>query len=150
VICTLEQARALTAHSYTVAVSGGFDPIHVGHVRYLLAARALGEELVAIVNGDGFLEQKKGRAFMPLADRMEIINALACVDIVCAWDGFTVDGALEILRPEVFAKGGDRTDETNIPEWETCHRLGIRVATGTGGGKVQSSSDLLAAWAKHD
>jgi len=146
VIVTLEQARVLGVRSYTVAASGGFDPLHVGHVRYFKEARKYGSTLVVIVNGDGFLERKKGRAFMPLADRMEIVNSLACVDYVCTWDGDTVDGALEILRPRAFAKGGDRTGPENIPEWETCQRLGIRVILGAGGGKERSSSELLAAW----
>ncbi len=147
-ICTLQQAAALTAHDYTVAISGGFDPIHIGHVRYIRDAASQGVVLVAIVNADSFLVEKKGRAFMPLAERMEILNAIRGVDYVCAWDGWTVDGALEILRPDVFAKGGDRTGPENIPEWETCQRLGIRILTGVGGGKIQSSSDLLAAWDK--
>lgn len=145
-IVTPEQARALCVHSYTIAASGGFDPLHVGHVRYLKDARRHGSTLVVIVNGDGFLERKKGRAFMPLADRMEIVNALACVDYVCAWEADTVEGALEILRPRAFAKGGDRTGPENIPEWETCQRLGIRVILGAGGGKERSSSEMLAAW----
>ena len=145
-IVTLEQARALCAHVYAIAASGGFDPLHVGHVRYLKDARCYGSALIVIVNGDGFLAHKKRKAFMPLADRMEIVNSLACVDYVCAWDGDTVDGALEILRPRAFAKGGDRTGPENIPEWETCQRLGVRVILGVGGGKERSSSEMLAAW----
>ncbi len=145
-ICTIQQAAALAEHDYIVALSGGFDPLHVGHVRYIKGALSLGESMVVIVNGDDFLVKKKGRPFMPVEERMEIINALRGVCYVCPWDGWTVDGALEILRPRVFAKGGDRTGPENIPEWDTCQRLGIRIMTGIGGGKYRSSSAMLEAW----
>ena len=140
------QVAVCIEHAYSVAVSGGFDPLHVGHIRYLKDARRQGSVLVVIVNGDRFLERKKGKPFMPLWDRMEIINSLWCVDYVCPWEEDTVDGVLKIIKPCAFAKGGDRTGPENIPEWDTCKELGIRIITGVGGGKERSSSELLAAW----
>ena len=98
--------------------------------------------------GDDFLERKKGYAFMPLEERMEIINAIKGVDFVVPWetDGDqTVCGALELLRPRFFTKGGDRTDYTNIPEWDICQNIGCEIIAGVGGDKIQSSSDLVAA-----
>jgi D-beta-D-heptose 7-phosphate kinase/D-beta-D-heptose 1-phosphate adenosyltransferase len=132
-----------------VVASGGFDPLHVGHIRYLQAAREIKtgpwyrSRLWVIVNTDEFLINKKSKAFMPLAERMEIINALACVDYVVPWhqEDNSVCGALEALQPKVFAKGGDRTLD-NIPEKAVCERLNIKMIFGVGGGKIQSSSWL--------
>lgn len=130
-----------------VAVSGGFDPLHVGHVRYLLAARALGDRLVVIVNGDGFLMRKKGFVAMPLAERLEMLGAVRGVDAVLPWDDGspTVTGALELLRPDVFAKGGDRNAPSNVPEFAACRRLGCRVEFGVGGFDKANGSRALAA-----
>jgi cytidyltransferase-like protein len=131
-----------------VATSGGFDPMHIGHLRCLQASKALDPStlLVVIVNGDGFLTRKKGKPFMPLPERMEIIDGIRGVDYVCSWDdgSQTVVGALEILRPNVFTKGGDRTGAENVPEFEVCQKMGCEVVFNVGGGKVQSSSWLLA------
>jgi cytidyltransferase-like protein len=149
----LQELRSFIGDNQTrsgkvVAVSGGFDPIHVGHIRYLKAAATPGGFLVVILNGDSFLTKKKGRPFMPLAERAEILAAIGCVDAVVPFTPSipgdqTVSEALEIILPNVFAKGGDRTGPENIPEWETCQRLGIRVVTGVGGtDKPQSSSWL--------
>ena len=136
-----------------VVTSGGFDPMHVGHLRCLLdsaefARKAGGKtKLAVIVNGDGFLMRKKGYAFMPLEERMEIIAGVKGVDYVVPWDdgGQTVVGAIEILKPFAFTKGGDRDAAANVPEFEVCERLGTSVIFGVGGGKIQSSSDLVAA-----
>ena len=84
---------------------------------------------------------------MPLAERMEIIAALKGVDFVVPWetdDDQTVCEALEILRPEYFTKGGDRTDFTNIPEWEVCKKIGCKIIANVGGEKIQSSSELIS------
>lgn len=134
-----------------VTTSGGFDPLHVGHLRCIQRsgeiARQRGVPLVVIVNGDGFLQRKKGFAFMPLEERMEIIAGLTGVDAVVPWDDGTqfVTGALEILRPVVFTKGGDRDSAANVPEFDLCERIGCKVEFGIGGGKIQSSSDLVKA-----
>jgi D-beta-D-heptose 7-phosphate kinase/D-beta-D-heptose 1-phosphate adenosyltransferase len=132
-----------------VTTSGGFDPMHVGHLRCIqesaLIASARNVPLVVIVNGDGFLQRKKGYAFMPEMERAEIIAGARGVDAVVLWDDGTqfVTGALEILRPVVFTKGGDRDSAANVPEFELCERIGCKVMFGVGGGKVQSSSDLV-------
>jgi len=128
-----------------VAVSGGFDPLHVGHVRMIQAAAALGTKLVVIVNGDGFLMKKKGYVFMPLAERMEMVRALRGVDdVVAAVDADqTVCETLRRVRPHVFANGGDRKDAAGIPEADVCRELGIEMVFNVGGGKVQSSSELV-------
>jgi D-beta-D-heptose 7-phosphate kinase/D-beta-D-heptose 1-phosphate adenosyltransferase len=132
-----------------VTTSGGFDPMHVGHLRCIqesaLIASARNVPLVVIVNGDGFLQRKKGYAFMPEMERAEIIAGVRGVDAVVLWDDGTqfVTGALEILRPVVFTKGGDRDSAANVPEFDLCERIGCKVMFGVGGGKVQSSSDLV-------
>lgn len=134
----------------TVAVSGGFDPLHIGHVRMMEAAKALGDRLVVIINNDNWLKQKKGFAFMPQDERVELIRALACVDDVvltghsvdCAGD-MSVADALRLLRPNIFANGGDRFSD-NTPEHLVCTELGIEMVFNVGaGGKIQSSSWLI-------
>ncbi len=138
--------------------SGGFDPLHIGHVRCIKAtvARAQNKDIhpwqmkgivVVVVNADSFLQRKKGYAFMPLEERMEIIDAIDRVDYVVSWetDGDqTVCGAIEILNPTYFTKGGDRFDASTIPEWDICQKINCEIITGVGaGGKVQSSSELV-------
>ena len=131
-----------------IVTSGGFDPLHIGHVRCIQNAARLhpNGKLVVIVNGDGFLIRKKGKPFMPHMERMEIIDALKLVDYVVGWDdgSQTVTGALDILRPDFFAKGGDRSSADKVPEFELCEKIGCQVIFGVGGtDKVQSSSDLI-------
>ena len=131
-----------------VAVSGGFDPMHIGHVRMFQEAKSLGSYLIVFVNSDEFLVNKKGRAFMPLEDRIEIIKALSCVDeVVPVVDAdHTVCETLRTYKPDIFANGGDRFAD-NVPEYHVCTELGIEMAFNVGhGGKVRSSSDLLRAY----
>jgi len=129
--------------------SGGFDPLHVGHVRCILAttdmADADGGYVVVIVNGDGFLERKKGKPFMCAQERAEIIAGLRGVDAAVIWDdgSQTVIGAIEKLKPTYFTKGGDRAAPEDIPEWDICKEVGCKVLFNIGGGKVQSSSWLI-------
>ena len=138
--------------------SGGFDPMHIGHVRCIreTSSKASNADIhpwnmkgivVVVVNADSFLIRKKGFAFMPLEERMEIVNAIAGVDFVVPWEtdeDQTVIGALEILKPNYFTKGGDRFDASTIPEWDICQKINCEIITGVGaGGKVQSSSDLI-------
>ena len=133
----------------TVAVSGGFDPLHIGHIRLFEAARKLGDRLVVILNNDNWIEKKKGRAFMPEKERKEIIEALKFVDEVNITkhsknpSDMSIVRDLERLKPDIFANGGDRKFD-NIPEVGLCERLGIDMKFGIGrGGKVQSSSWLI-------
>lgn len=138
--------------------SGGFDPMHVGHVRCISGTYSLASNkdihpwqmqglVVVVVNADSFLIRKKGYAFMPLEERMEIINSISGVDFVVPWetDGDqTVCKAIEILKPNYFTKGGDRFDARTIPEWDICKKINCKIITGVGhGGKVQSSSSLV-------
>ena len=129
--------------------SGGFDPLHVGHLRCILETADKADQdggyVVIIVNGDGFLERKKGKPFMPANERAEIIAAIRGVDAVIIWDdgGQTVIGAIAILKPDYFTKGGDRAAPEDIPEWNICEEVGCKVLFNVGGGKVQSSSWLI-------
>lgn len=132
-----------------VAVSGGFDPLHIGHVRMFEEAKKLGDELVVILNNDNWLRKKKGRAFMPEVERKEIIEALRCVDRVVLTghgpnpDDMSVCAELHALKPDIFANGGDR-NHNNIPEVAVCEDLGCKIVFNVGkGGKVQSSSWLI-------
>jgi len=127
----------------TVAVSGGFDPLHVGHIQYFRKAKELGDELIVILNSDKFLLNKKGYIFMSYKERKEIIESIRCVDKVvpCIDKDQSVCKTLEKIKPDIFAKGGDRT-LLNIPEKEVCERLGIKMIFGVGE-KIQSSSWLV-------
>ncbi|MDR3570890.1 MAG: adenylyltransferase/cytidyltransferase family protein [Candidatus Pacebacteria bacterium] len=132
-----------------VAVSGGFDPLHIGHVRMLQEARKLGDKLVVILNNDHWLRSKKGFVFMPQKERAEIIRAFPYVDKVVLTDhkkndpDRSVCRALTKLKPQVFANGGDRFAK-NIPEAILCKQLGIKTLFNVGaGGKVQSSSWMI-------
>jgi cytidyltransferase-like protein len=127
----------------TVAVSGGFDPIHVGHLRMLQEAAKLGS-LTVIINSDDWLKRKKGYVFMKWEERAEIISALECVDNVVEAldDDRTVCESLKNLKPDIFANGGDRIS-TNTPESKVCSELGIEMAYNVGGDKIRSSSSLV-------
>ncbi len=132
-----------------VAVSGGFDPIHIGHVRLFQEAKKHGEKLLVIINNDNWLRKKKEKVFMPQEERVEIIKALACVDDVVLTnhpenpEDMSVCDSLRELQPTVFANGGDRK-EGNVPEYQVCSDLGIEMVFGIGGEKIQSSSWLIA------
>ena len=133
-----------------VAVSGGFDPIHVGHVRMFREAKRLGDELVVILNNDNWLRAKKINIFMPETERKEVLEALVPVDrVVLTKHGaepsdMSVCRELAELRPDIFANGGDRKLD-NIPEVPLCNEIGCEMIFNVGdGGKVQSSSWLLA------
>ena len=153
-----ESVEDLRAHAdikgeRLIVTSGGFDPMHVGHLRCLIESADLVQKiggktrLAVIVNGDGFLLRKKGYAFMPESERLEIIAGVKGVDYVVPWDdgGQTVTEALRVLKPFAFTKGGDRDAATNVPEFDLCEEMGTQVVFNVGGGKIQSSSTLVNA-----
>ncbi|CAB4129093.1 Cytidyltransferase-like domain [uncultured Caudovirales phage] len=134
-----------------VIATGGFDPIHSGHIAYLNAAKKLGDSLMVGLNSDAWLERKKGRAFMPFLERENILMNIKAVDTVYGFDDR--DGSacqlLEWVKEQfpyaeiVFANGGDRTRE-NIPEMQV---EGVEFVFGVGGeDKANSSSWILEDW----
>jgi D-beta-D-heptose 7-phosphate kinase/D-beta-D-heptose 1-phosphate adenosyltransferase len=134
-----------------VIVTGGFDPIHSGHIEYLKAAKTLGDILVVGVNSDEWLVRKKGQAFMPLDERVSIIQNLKMVDDCIVFDdtnGDAIDAInrVKTLYPDnryIFANGGDRT-ASNIPEMSVRN---VEFAFGVGGtNKKNSSSWILTEW----
>lgn len=126
-----------------VAASGYFDPLHVGHIEYLEMARALGDKLVVIVNNDGQACLKKGKPFMPAADRLRIVRALECVDeaFISLDDDASVCKSLKACNPHIFANGGDRKEE-EVPEAKICKELNIEMRDGLGE-KIRSSSEII-------
>lgn len=146
---------AMKKQETIVLVSGGFDPLHVGHIRLFQAARSLGTQLWVLVHQDDWLLRKKGFVFMPFLERMAIIRAIKGVSDVRGADS-QEDGAVDqtLIRiareirhvnPSVhliFANGGDRLTLPE-PEERTCHALEITMTFNVGGKKVQSSSVLV-------
>jgi len=132
----------------TVAVSGGFDPVHKGHVRMIIEASQFGDVII-IANSDEWLIRKKEKFFMTWEERAEILLAIkGVVKVVKAKDDDgTVCETLRELKPTYFANGGDRKDY-NTPEGEVCKEFGITMLWGIGGDKIQSSSWLLAEAAR--
>jgi cytidyltransferase-like protein len=146
-----------------IAVSGGFDPIHIGHVRMFEQAKKFADELVVILNNDNWLKKKTGYAFMPEKERKEVIEGLRAVDGVVLTkhgpnpkdaDEMSVSHMLREIRPDMFANGGDRNeknaaDPASSLYWDinTCREVGIDMIFNIGqGGKVQSSSWLLKGY----
>jgi D-beta-D-heptose 7-phosphate kinase/D-beta-D-heptose 1-phosphate adenosyltransferase len=127
-----------------VMISGGFDPIHVGHVRMIQQAARHGDGLYVVLNSDDWLMRKKGYVFMPWEERCEIIQAIEGVMSVIPVDDSdeTVCAALRSVKPAYFANGGDRKSD-NTPEVQVCKELDIEMLWNIGGGKIQSSSDLV-------
>jgi cytidyltransferase-like protein len=137
--------------SKIVLVTGGFDPIHSGHIKYLEAARQLGHRLFVGLNSDAWLTRKKGRAFMPWLERCEVLRGMSCVGYVFPFDdsdgsaiAFIEDIKAQYPNDEiVFANGGDRTQD-NIPEMTVD---GVEFVFGVGGeDKRNSSSWILEEW----
>jgi D-beta-D-heptose 7-phosphate kinase/D-beta-D-heptose 1-phosphate adenosyltransferase len=125
-----------------ILVSGGFDPLHNGHIRMIKAAREYGPVIVAL-NSDEWLIRKKGRRWLPWFARREVVAAIRGVDAVVMVDDTdeTVCEALLRHRPEYFGNGGDRVKD-NTPELELCRALDIEPVFFLGGGKVSSSSEF--------
>ena len=133
-----------------VVVSGGFDPIHIGHLRMFKEASELASKLIVIVNNDNFLTEKKGYVFMPIEERLEIIEWFGVVDMVVESidKDLTVCETLQWLAKEenvkIFANGGDRNNTDAIPEADVCRKNKIAMKFNVGGGKIQSSSSLIS------
>ena len=134
----------------TVMVSGGFDPVHVGHIRMIRAAAKYGDVIV-IANSDEWLYRKKGFNFMDFEKRSEILNSIKgviLVDSVNDADG-TVCEAISRHKPTYFANGGDR-GKSNTPEQDVCEELGVELLWGIGGDyKADASSDLVNRFRKN-
>tara|TARA_Y100000310_G_C20449680_1_gene700072 strand:- start:134 stop:568 length:435 start_codon:yes stop_codon:yes gene_type:complete len=129
-----------------ICISGGFDPLHVGHIRLMEEASQHGDVFV-ILNSDEWLMRKKGYMFMTFDERKEIIGSMRVVhDVIDVNDSDgTVCEALERIRPSYFGNGGDRLSD-NVPEVEVCKKLGITTIWNLGGEKIQSSSDLVQSY----
>ncbi|MBU0533568.1 MAG: adenylyltransferase/cytidyltransferase family protein [Candidatus Omnitrophica bacterium] len=128
----------------TVCVSGYFNPLHKGHVRYFKEAKKLGDCLIVIVNNDKQVKLKGSKPFMNQEERLEIVSSIRYVDkaLLSIDKDKSVIQTLKLVKPDIFAQGGDRTIG-NIPEKEICVQLGIKIVEMVGGGKIQSSSKLL-------
>lgn len=130
--------------SVLILLSGGFDPVHVGHVRMIHEAKKHGEVHIA-VNSDDWLMRKKGFVFMPFDERCAILEEMDCKTHPVDDSDGTVCEAIERLRPDFFGNGGDRTKD-NTPEQFVCERLRIPIIYELGGGKIQSSSALTGSY----
>lgn len=132
----------------TVAVSGYFNPLHVGHLQMMEKARKLGDRLVVIVNNDEQVKLKGSVPFMDEADRLKIVSAVKWVDeaFLSVDRDPSVCRSLAKVKPDIFAQGGDR-HQGNIPEAEVCRRLKIKMVDGLGK-KIRSSSILIAGATK--
>ncbi len=150
------EKEKITAGEKTVAVSGGFDPVHIGHIRLFQKAKKLGSKLIVILNNDNWLKKKKGFVFMPQEERKEIIETLKCVDeVILTAHGknpkdMSVCGELKEIRPDIFANGGDRNekDAANpqsplFKDINACKELGIEIIFNVGGEKIRSSSEIV-------
>jgi glycerol-3-phosphate cytidylyltransferase-like family protein len=146
------EARVSDERIPLVCTSGAFDPLCVGELKSILTASMLKGEnglFVVVVNGDSFLQKKKGFSFMPLNERMEIIASIKGVDYVVPWDDetLTVIGAIDLIRPNIFAKGGNKS-KANVPEYDRCLEIGCGVVFGMGGHETIRSKSTLVAKAK--
>ena len=128
-----------------VAVSGYFNPLHVGHLDMISQAKKLGDKLIVIVNNDKQVKLKGSVPFMSEKDRLKIIGALRDVDEVflSVDNDPTVCKSLAKVRPDIFANGGDRKNLGDVPEYDICHNLGIEMVDGLGK-KIRASSVLIA------
>ena len=125
-----------------VAISGYFDPIHVGHLEYISLSKKLGDYLIVIINNNHQCTLKKGKHFMDENDRAKILEAIEGVDevFISIDKDRTVCESLEKIRPDIFTNGGDRHNK-EIPEAIVCKKYGIELLDGLGK-KIRSSSDL--------
>jgi len=135
-----------------IIVSGGFDPVHKGHIRMFREAANLGHQVIIGLNSDEWLTRKKGKPFMKWNERAEILESCKFVTQVLSMDD-SDDTASDIIKQVAnlyknqdmniyFANGGDRK-KGNVPELDVCKDLGVVMLWGIGGGKIQSSSWLI-------
>ena len=139
-----------------IIVSGGFDPLHSGHIAHFKAAKELGDILIVGLNSDDWLTRKKGKPFMPIDERLSIIRELRVVDLAFAFNDDDnssrdlIKKVLDLYKSDVvFANGGDRTQD-NIPEMEQFKddsRVSFEFGVG-GDTKQNSSSWILENWRK--
>ena len=134
-----------------VVVSGGFDPVHKGHIRLFKIAKSKGHKVICGLNSDQWLVNKKGKSFMSFNERAEILESIQYVDEVMSFKDDNEGSAIELLmrvkslypdKSIAFANGGDRV-EGNTPEKGFCNAYNIDMLWNVGGHKVQSSSDLI-------
>ena len=134
-----------------IIMSGGFDPVHKGHLRMFREASWLGHQVIVGLNSDDWLSRKKGKPFMDFKERKEILEGFKYINQVLAFDDKD-ETANDIIKQVCslyrdfdvniyFANGGDRTSD-NVPEMKVCDELGVEMIWGVGGGKIQSSSWL--------
>ncbi len=133
--------------SKVVLTGGYFNPLHVGHILLLEESKLLGDLLIVAVNSDDSAIQKSGYSFMPFEDRMAIVSSLCCVDIVVENPCGNMASLINYIRPDVYTKGGDVTEVTlALEEKRSCADCGCIIKYGVGGGKMESSSGLLAKY----
>ncbi len=142
--------------------SGGYDPIHPGHITSIIHAsqilmskklsRNCNPKLIVLVNDDEFLRTKKSAPFMDHRTRCQVISGIRGTDIVIPYSTVggdtSINSALRKIKPDYFFKGGDRFDKNTIPEWETCEELKIKIITEVGHEKTWSSSEILSSYLK--
>lgn len=138
-----EVERRRSAGEQIILSNGCFDLFHVGHIRYLAGAKALGGILVVAINSDRQVRELKGsgRPFMPENERAEIVAALECVDLVTIFDEPTVTETILAIRPDIHTKGTDYTVDS-VPEREVVRSIGGRVAI-VGDPKDHSSTEMI-------
>jgi D-glycero-beta-D-manno-heptose 1-phosphate adenylyltransferase len=139
----LEELSELVRGKKVVLTNGCFDILHVGHVRYLQDARALGDVLVVAINSDSSMRQIKdsGRPILSQEERVALVSALRCVDYVVVFDEPDVSRVLDLLRPSIHAKGTDYTEQT-VPERDKVLSYGGEVRI-TGDPKNHSTRDII-------
>ena len=127
-----------------VAVSGYFNPLHIGHIRLLKEAKELGDYLVVILNNDQQVKLKGSVPFMKIADRKEIVESIKYVDevFISIDKDKSISQSLAQVKPDIFANGGDRHQE-EIPEAKVCQTYNIKMVDNIGGQKIRSSSNLI-------
>jgi cytidyltransferase-like protein len=150
--------KSVSSHRpVVVAVSGFFNPLHVGHLDMINKAKKLGDQLVVIINNDKQVKLKNRVPFMPEADRMKIVAALRGVDkVVLAVDDYRwPNGEIPCIKtlakvhPDIFANGGDRHNVNDVPEYDICQKLHIKMVDGLGK-KIRASSELIANAKKYE
>lgn len=141
--------KASFGNKKVVCTSGFFDPIHPGHVSCLVESKKYGDMLIVVVDGDQRAITKKGKAFMHEKDRAYIVDNIVGVDYVTIYNHPTANnciGAIEIIKPDIFTKGGDRAGNSNTPEADLIESYGGKVIYNVGASKIWSSSNYLEEW----